>query len=224
MLYYEKSQPAPECLEEEKGKVSGDYKCGDVLHRLKSDFKNKCYICEDSQPHTINVEHFRPHKKDKELKYSWDNLFWACAHCNNIKLDKFIDILDCTKESDKVEERLKYTFKPFPYEKVQIEALDASGSTESTRKLVEITFNGSTDLKIIESANLRDSLLKDIREFQGFLIEYFEETCTGDDKEFVLRRIKYHLHIGSKFTSFKRWIVRENEKLMSEFGRYMESA
>ena len=28
----------------------------------------------------------------------WKNLFWSCAHCNNIKSDKYEPILDCTKE------------------------------------------------------------------------------------------------------------------------------
>jgi len=224
MLYFEKTQPSPECLAAEETKASGDYKCGCVLERIKSDFKNKCYICEDSQPHTINVEHFRPHKKDKRLMFSWDNLFWSCAHCNNIKLDNFTDILDCTDINDHVEDRLMYTFKPFPFEKVKIEALDDSNATESTRELIETAFNGSTKLKIIESANLRDSLLKDIREFQGYLIEYFEETCVNEDKDFVLRRIKSHLNSASKFTSFKRWIVKENDKLLNEFGEYFDNA
>lgn len=39
MLYFKKSQPAPDCLEQEKSKKNGDYKCGDVLDRLKVNFK-----------------------------------------------------------------------------------------------------------------------------------------------------------------------------------------
>jgi hypothetical protein len=44
MIYQPKSQPAPACLEAEKAKKNGNYNCGDVLDRLKTDFKNKCYI------------------------------------------------------------------------------------------------------------------------------------------------------------------------------------
>lgn len=110
MLFFEKSRPAPACLELEKNKRNGDYKCGDVLARLKCDFKNKCYICELKEPESINVEHFIPHKGDAELKFSWDNLFWSCSHCNNIKLDKYDNILNCTDDNDKVEEKLKYMF------------------------------------------------------------------------------------------------------------------
>ena len=75
MVFQEKSQPAPPCLAKEKQKATGDYKCGDVFERTKTDFKNKCYICENKEPITINIEHFRPHKGDKKLKFDWNNLF-----------------------------------------------------------------------------------------------------------------------------------------------------
>jgi uncharacterized protein (TIGR02646 family) len=94
MIYIQKSQPAPECLAQQK-----DYKCGDVIPRLKADFHNKCYLCEDKGITSINVEHFIPHRGDKNLMYDWDNLFYSCGHCNNTKLaiPKFNNILNCTE-------------------------------------------------------------------------------------------------------------------------------
>ena len=105
MVYFEKSQPAPDCLEVEKDKAGGDYKCGDVLDRIKTDFKNKCYICGYKEPVTINVEHFRPHKGNNDLKFQWENLFWSCSHCNNTKLDNYDDIIDCTDLNEDIENR-----------------------------------------------------------------------------------------------------------------------
>jgi len=220
MLYFEKSQPTPECLAIEKQKASGDYKCGSVLNRLKEDFKNKCYICEKLEPSSINVEHFKPHKENKDLKFSWENLFWSCSHCNNTKLANFDNILDCTNINDRVEERLKYFLKPFPREKIVIEALDDDESTLMTKALVEKVFNGETKLKTIESANIRDEILKEIRDFQTYLFEYFDPTYNEEDKAFFLRKIKSHLSQCSNFTSFKRWIIRDNVELFKEFGRY----
>lgn len=222
MLYFEKSQPAPDCLENEKIKASGDYKCGCVLERLKQDFRNKCYICESSTPQSINVEHFRPHQGNIDLKFSWENLFWSCAHCNNIKLDNFNNILNCTKPEDYIENRLEYSFNPFPHEHVKIIALDNDPATLSTKNLVEAAFNGTTKLKTIEAANMRNNLLNEIVDFQKWLIEYFKETCEGDDKELCLRKIRGHLHPGSSYVSFKRWIIRKNELLIREFGRYFQ--
>jgi len=221
MLYFLKSQPEPDCLKVEKTKASGDYKCGCILDRIKADFHNKCYICEDSQPHTINVEHFRPHKGNIDLKFSWDNLFWSCAHCNNIKLDNYENILDCTNEQEDIEVKVHYEFKPFPFEIVNITPLDGSPGAQSTAELVANAFNGTTKLKAIESANLRNKLLEEMHEFQGFLIEYFKPTCDDEDKDYYRRKIKSHLHVASNFTSFKRWAIRDNPTLNKEFSQYL---
>lgn len=68
MINLKKSQPAPECLENEKKKASGKYNCGDVLERLEKDCFNKCYLCEDKYLSNINIEHFIPHQYDENLK------------------------------------------------------------------------------------------------------------------------------------------------------------
>lgn len=107
MIYLPKSQPAPNCLESEKRKKSGDYKCGNVLERLKNDFKNKCYLCEDKGIRKIEIEHFAPHQGDIDLKFDWHNLFFACGHCNNTKIAKYDDILNCTLENE-IEAKIKY--------------------------------------------------------------------------------------------------------------------
>jgi len=221
VLYFEKSQPAPECLEAEKLKVSGDYKCGCVLERLKVDFKNKCYLCESKEPLSINVEHFKPHRGDKKLKFNWNNLFWSCVHCNNTKLAKFTNLLDCTNSDEKIEEKLTYFFKPLPFEKVSIKTTDSDSKTLETKQLLLAIFNGTTTLKNIESDNLRKNLGSEIQGFQKNLCRYFDENNTQKEKKKFLRRIKNHLHIASAYTSFKRQTIKDNEKLMQEFGEYL---
>jgi hypothetical protein len=221
MVFLEKSQPAPTCLASEKAKKNGDYKCQEVLERLQVDFKDKCYLCED-KPMAINVEHFVPHRGDIDLKFDWDNLFWSCAHCNNTKLDNYTNILNCTKVSDYVSQILRYIFKPFPKEKVRIEALDSNPQTLETQQLLDAVYNGSTALKRIESSRLRDRLLKEIRDFQKYLCDYFEDTNTEEDRQYMLRKIRGHLHVGSCFSAFKRWIIWENEALWEEFGAYID--
>lgn len=220
MIYFEKSQPAPECLEKEKLKVSGDYKCGCVLERLQNDFKNKCYICESQAPTTINVEHFKSHQGDVDLKFDWNNLFWACGHCNNIKLAKFDDILNCTDLNDNVENALKYEFKPFPHEKVAVEAVNNNSKTENTKNLLLAVFNGTTKLKNIEADNLCNALLKEMRDYQNHLCEYYD-AYDKEDKSHSSRKIKSHLNSASAFTAFKRQVIKDNPALFAEFGCYM---
>jgi len=217
MIYFEKSQPAPECLEREKSKASGDYKCDDVLDRLQIDFCNKCYICEMSSPPSINVEHFVPHENDVDLKFSWDNLFWSCAHCNNIKLARFKNLWNCTRKNDSVELRLRLTCNPFPHEQVRIEALDSDTRTIETMVLLEEVYNGTTKLKTMEAANIRDALLREIQDFQELLFYYFDLKPIGD-KAMVLSRIEGHLHRKSSFTAIKRWIIRDNPIMYAKLG------
>lgn len=221
MLYFKKSQPAPECLDAEKLKAHGDYKCGCVLERLKIDFKNKCYLCESKEPLSINVEHFKPHRGDKKLKFDWNNLFWSCAHCNNTKLTEFTHLLDCTNPNENIEDKLIYFFKPLPFEKVSIDATDSDIKTLETQQLLLAIFNGTTPLKNIESDNLRKNLGSEIQKFQKNLCRYFDENNTKKEKNKLLRRIRNHLLITSAYTSFKRQTIRDNEKLMQEFGKYL---
>ena len=219
MIYFKKSQPAPACLDKEKQKEYGNYKCGDVLARLQADFCNKCYICEYSDLANINVEHFIAHQGDKNLKFDWNNLFFACVHCNNTKLTLFPKLLNCTL-TDTIEQKLKYEFTPLPFEKVKIAAL--SDDARETQDLLLAVYNGSTHHKRLESDNIRKRLMDEIADFQSHLRDYFEATNDEDASAFYLRKIKAHLHKASAFTAFKRWIIRDNQYLMQAFGQYME--
>jgi uncharacterized protein (TIGR02646 family) len=222
LVNLEKSQPSPACLEIEKEKANGDYKCQDVILRIKDDFKNKCYICEYKEPETINIEHFKPHRGNKNLKFEWNNLFWSCSHCNNTKLANYENILNCVDENENVEDKLKYIFKPFPFERVQIELLEDSEKTEITKNLLLAVYNGITKLKTIESANLRNKLLDEIMVFQGLLCDYFRDTNSDEDLMYFLIKIRGHLNKASNFTAFKRWIILDNEKLKIEFEQYFD--
>lgn len=63
---------------------------------------NKCCYCEKSIKDDITVEHFRPKKGYRQnsgtslmtpgyywLAYDWDNLLYACNHCNRFKENQF---------------------------------------------------------------------------------------------------------------------------------------
>lgn len=221
MIYLPKSQPAPDCLAQEQRKASGDYKCGCVLERLKSDFKNKCYICGSTAPTSINVEHFIPHQGDTALKFAWPNLFWSCGHCNNTKLAQYSPLLNCTEWADAalLSQALRYICKPFPHEKVQIETDSTDISVVNTQQLLLAVFNGTTTLKNIEADNLREQLLHEIKDYQDWLIDYYK-AHDDDEKRHCLRKIKSHLHAASAFTAFKRQIVKDNPRMFKDFGSY----
>ena len=217
MINIKKSQPAPLCLSDEKEKANGDYKCGNVLKRLKEDFYNKCYICEEHEPSTINVEHLKPHKKDKNLMFDWNNLFLSCGHCNNIKLAKYDNIINCTDNSEIITDLLKFEIKPFPREKAKITPLISRLDINSTAQLLNEVYNGTTELKNIEGLNIRNKLIRELVEFGRLLQEYYDFGLDKEDKEYLQKKIKQRLSKEAPFTAFKIWIIKDNEELLKEF-------
>ena len=222
MVYIIKSQPEPVCLTAERAKANGDYNCPGVLAANKEDFYNKCYVCEFKEPTTINTEHFVPHRNDHVLKFQWNNLFYACGHCNNTKLAKaeFDNILNCIIEADEVDKKIRYHINPYPKEKAEFSPVEDSLRVQNTVILLDEAFNGATELKKIESANLRSHLLKEIRNFQAILFDFFDDTFSPDERAEKRNSIIRHLGPASNFTAFKRWIVRDNALLFDEFGAY----
>lgn len=223
MIYNQKTQPAPDCLSIEEAKANGTYNCNGVLEQNKSDFRNKCYLCEDKEPHSINTEHFIPHRGDRGLKYSWNNLFYCCSHCNNTKLDKIIfdNILNCTVEADAVETSIKYHINPFPMERAVITPLIIDIRVSNTVELLLEVYNGTTPLKKIESANLRSKLLKEIRAFQTMLFDFYDDSFNEEERIEIKHKIIRQLRPTSNFTAFKKWVLRDNEVLSDEFKEYL---
>ncbi len=223
MIFLPKSENTPPCLEIEKQKANGTYNCEGVLEALRNDFYNKCYICEDREPHSINIEHFVPHKGNKDLMFAWENLFYCCSHCNNNKLARavFDEILNCTIETDGVDIKIKYEIDPFPGEKARIIALENNNKVNNTVRLLNEIYNGTTTLKKIESANIRNKLLSEIRKFQDLLFEYVNDDYNQEEKIEFKRKIIQQLRPTSNFTAFKRWIIRKSEYLRPDFEEFI---
>lgn len=225
MIFFEKSQPAPTSLALEKQKVSGSYNQPDVLDRLIDDFSNKCYLCEQNDLTTMNIEHLRPHRGDLDLKFDWNNLFLACPHCNNIKLDRYDNILNCTVEADEAESRIKLKLDPFPMSEVEVTVNQTDARTLQTAELLKAIYNGTTFMKTREAENLNKKIAEEIHQFLQLLRGYMNAK-KNDDQEALQdfnRKIRYSLQKTSPFTSFKRWIIRENDKRNAEFGHLFDT-
>ncbi|MFN8344100.1 MAG: hypothetical protein U0X91_03815 [Spirosomataceae bacterium] len=225
MINVVKSQPAPECLASESQKASGDYKCGNVLERIKKDFNNKCYICETKRPTTINVEHFLPHRGNVQLKFDWNNLFYVCGHCNNTKLAKaqYDDILNCTDPKHSILELIKFKFDPLKNDSPDFEAISPSPNTiiVSTIALLEEVYEGKTILKKIEAENIRELLVNEINNFVHFATGYLRPGTMPSERSDYRTLIIEGLKPDSAFTAFKIWIVKSSPKLLQEFSQFL---
>lgn len=218
MINFHKTYPEPPDLTIERTKTSGNYRTAGVLKMLKEDFHDKCYICEFKNPISINIEHFLPHKGNHNLKFNWGNLFLSCAHCNNIKSDRFDNILNCINRDDYIENKIKLSLAP-PYitRKVEIVTLSEDIKTLNTATLLDQVYNGTTIMKQIESNYIREALSTELLSFTKLILEYFT-TNVPSLKEYLKIKIESELHVSSAFVAFKRAIIKEDDTLKEHFS------
>jgi hypothetical protein len=232
MVNFEKSQPEPPSLAVEKLKPNGTYRTLEVIERLIHDFKNKCYLCEQKNPTSINIEHFIPHLgRNIDLKFDWNNLFWACVHCNGCK-NEFIgqnlnkQILNCTNPNHEVVNWIVYHLSFFPKENFSFQARivtdDIQELIENTVELFDKIYNSTTPIRTVEALNLRIKVIDEILDFQSDLREYYLEELTEDEKNTYFHKIRRSLSKESSFTAFKRWYVLEREAIREEFEPHFD--
>lgn len=215
----EKSQKAIDSLKIEKAK-NGSYNTLEVNTALKEMFHGKCYICENQPITSYQIDHLVPHRGNIELKYDWNNLFLACAHCNNTKLDKYDPIIDCTKEN--VEELIAFRKEGYfgTDEKLIFDMLDSRIETQNTVNLLQEVYYGSTPQKKMEAKILRRSLRKELSIFKEYVREYKE--AEDEEKEDLRCLLQLQLRDSSPFAAFKRWLVRDNKDAYPELLVYID--
>ena len=223
MINIIKSQPAPSCLAIEKTKASGDYNCGDVTQRLRADFHDKCYLCESKGLIPSNTDHFVAHQGNINLKFDWNNLFWICGHCNNTKLNKYLNLLNCTDSTVKITDVIKFMAYGIPKEHLVITSVqdEPNFETQQTVELLNLIYKGSTKRKEMETENLRDNVTKEIVGFTEYLREFYEVGLNTDEKEAIKVRVRRKLSPESPFTAFKIWIIKSNPSLTRDFGHFL---
>ncbi len=163
----------------------------------------------------------RPHREEKNLKYDWDNLFLACAHCNNTKLAKYDPIIDCTKED--VEKLIAFRKKGYfgTEEELLFELLDFREETINTQGLLREVYYGSTPQKKMEAKILRRLLRKELAAFKEYVREYQEaEDEERADLECLLKK---QLGDSSAFAAFKRWLIRDHRENYPELFDYIQT-
>ena len=215
----EKAEKAIESLRREKAR-SGSYNTPEVNAALREMFHGKCYICENKQITSYQIEHLVSHRGNADLKYDWNNLFLACAHCNNTKLDKYEPIIDCTKENVEALIAFRRTGYFGTDEKLLFEKLDDRIEVENTIKLLQEVYYGSTPQKKMESTILRRMLRKELSAFKEYVREYHEgEEEEKEDLKYLLQK---ELRDSSPFAAFKRWLIRDNREVYAELLGYIE--
>ena len=193
--------------------TENSYRNNPNFNALVEDCFGKCYICENSKATTLNVEHRVPHRGDDTLKYDWQNLFLSCGHCNNIKGDSYDNILDPTKCDPEDSIALSLDSDALA-PNVVVNALTDDVSTKQTVKLLTHVYNGGTTaIKEVECAVLRNEIADCMKKFLQFIEGYSKEPDEGYDSI-----IEKEISRASAFAAFKRKIVRDDPRLLIKFA------
>jgi len=199
----------------EKSKAPGkitcdaDYRKEPVFGCICKDFHGKCYLCEYKST-SYRVEHIVPRDRAPECAHKWENLFLACPHCNEIKGNKYNNILDCTKVDP--EDVISIKYNPFPMARPEFAIKDAndpvSTQVEQTVELLNKIFIEPTTVeKLYEADTLCDKLYEEIDDFLNDIQKY--RKATGKNKGKCYTYVSEHIGRSSSFAAIKRAIVRE---------------
>ncbi|WP_201567421.1 hypothetical protein [Psychrobacter immobilis] len=205
-----RNEPIPASLADRR-----KYDSEDVWEALNKVFHKKCYICETSEPLNINVEHFVAHEGDENLKFDWNNLYFSCGRCNNIKLAQYNDLLDCCDPNTDVVRTVKHLPPSTPYAKhLQIEAQRNDDKTKLTAELLDKVFNSEhTPNKAVSASFLRKRVFNQYNLLLTQLNNYYNPVSLPEEKESAVERIKILLKATSPYSAFISWCIIEDSEL-----------
>ena len=216
MVKIDRTPTPPASLAKESQKACGSYTSEDVISQLKQDFHAKCYLCELKNLTDIQVEHLLPHynRKIKERVFDWNNLFYSCPHCNNIKKSSIYDekILDCCKVDPEL--LLDHIYQDG---KVQVRAHDPATQDEMILRTAELLENcfekNNTGIRIIQCQERVNRLA----ETMNTLYKTLETLREKPESKRYLYTLRGMISREYKFAGFTRYYVRTHLKEFPEF-------
>ncbi|SFV67649.1 Protein containing HNH endonuclease domain [hydrothermal vent metagenome] len=208
-------------VERKENPIFTKYNEENVAKSLKLDFNKKCYLCEEVTRH-FEVDHFYPQTSYFHLINDYSNLFYCCQKCNKVKPKKINtcsdnEVLNCCEVNVEVYIKLKLNIKECKIEVTQIlsdKILDTK--ITNTIKLLNRIYNGE-DSASNSCEDLRDEITEAVASFRKKLDKYRKTKL----KRAIIEEIKEDLDKSSSYSTFKRWIIRDNEALKNEFQQYI---
>ena len=206
MIKIHRNPIPPISLAIEKQKAHGSYNEPDVIQQLKEDSNDKCYICELGGLSDPEVEHLRPHhgRKIRERVFDWNNLFYACPHCNNLKKEARYDdkIIDCCAEDP--EKKLEQSYEEG---KVSVHSLVDEECAVMTAELIQASFE-KRNTGIRQAACLYR--VDRLAESMNVLYKTLENHRKNPESQRYIKSLRSSLSRRSIFAAFKRNYVRKH--------------
>jgi hypothetical protein len=191
-------QPGPDC--------SSDYRSKEVVTALKTIFYGKCYLCEDEVSDPV-IEHFIPHEGDTLKEHDWNNLYYACHRCNNIK-GTTQELLDCCDSSVDISRAIKCLCPSIPEKDVIVEAQEAAPKFQNTAKLLDRCYNeNNTGIRGISREALHEKIFGYYCTFIKHRMTLKNKESLMSDKEKAMEHLSIMTEVSYPFSVFWKWHV-----------------
>ncbi|WP_226476999.1 hypothetical protein [Pseudomonas sp. MWU16-30323] len=206
-----RSAPAPASLAKNKS-----WTAPDVIEALRRDFSDKCYICETKDPLSLNVEHFDAHQGDPLKMFDWNNLFFSCGRCNNLKRHLFNNLINCTNHAIDAFRLIKHHPPLTPFSAtVIIEPSDDDPKTIETANLIRKVFNeDNTGNKAVTATYLRKRVFRRYAKLVEQMNIYESEDSLPAEKAHSLEKIRNLMSRNQEYSAFLRWAILDSPELL----------
>jgi HNH endonuclease len=203
----------------------------DIKEKVKKDFFNLCYLCEERSPKHSEIDHFYPQKYFDKRINDWDNLFLICEKCNKLRPKNTNATPDKEVYNNCIDnvEGLIALYYDFTNNQIKIKISKDTIKAKNTVNLLERIYNGKGS-KSTDYFELQEEIKNKINHFQiafdNFLnikIEFLKENYKNIVIDFISK--EYNLKTENidynkvGFVSFKRQIIKDNSAF-HEFHEY----
>ena len=196
-----------------------------IKEKVKIDFFNLCYLCEERELRHSEIDHFYPkgEKYFPEKINNWNNLFLICEKCNKVRPKNINSVKNeevynnCV---DDVESLISLSYD-FEADQVKIESLENTVKSRNTVKLLERIYNGRGS-QSPDYLELQKEIKNKTSYFQQAIDNYFNvkvEQLKDNYRNIVIDFISKKYNLNEKvdynkvgFVSFKRNIINNNSK------------
>ncbi|ENU31204.1 TIGR02646 family protein [Acinetobacter sp. CIP-A165] len=202
-----------------------DYRSEEVVVTLKQMFHGKCYLCERANILDIEVEHLDPHRGDVIKKFNWNNLFYSCSRCNNIKSHTHTNIVDCSLINDDVSRYLILDCPITNNKSIKVTVKESGITSQQpinfTVMLLDECYNNtSTGIRGIS----RSELIKDIQRYSFQLqklkneLLFPTEPLAQSEIDLKIEKLKAMCSPQFSYSAFWKWAITLDEDLSQLVG------
>jgi hypothetical protein len=214
MFNVKRPLPGPDCSHDSDSK--------EVVNTLRTMFHGKCYLCENGVSDPV-VEHFIPHKGNRDLECDWNNLYYSCHRCNSIKGVEQ-DFLDCCDDSVDVSKSVKCICSSVLDDDIKVEAQNADRKTRNTVKLLHRCYNeNNTGGRGISRACLHEIIFAVYCDFIIYRRTLKSRDALQSDKADALEHLKNMIKDSYPFSIFWKWHIKSDPVLTEKYPDLLEA-